>query len=71
MDKLEPCPFCGNPKVELTEYDISGEKHIECDDCGVCVCFDVGLSRDEVTELWNRQPRPVSDSSAGGGGIDG
>jgi len=49
---LAPCPFCGG-SVEYQHFDISGEHHFTCTDCGTVTMFDVDLSPALAVERWN------------------
>lgn len=72
MDKLKPCPFCGEqPKV----YDPKGRRiawHVFCDNCScegpVSFGDELVETRQQAIDTWNRRatekPLPEIDGSA-------
>ena len=53
MDKLKPCPFCGNENVEANDRRIYAQVTCgRCDAAGPC-CNDL----EEAIERWNAVPR--------------
>ncbi len=54
--ELKPCPFCGG-KVFFHHNvrEMTGENQVECDECGVLVCFDVDMDEAQIEEAWNRR----------------
>lgn len=56
--ELLPCPFCGGDEVEYQQLAVSGEHHVECQQCGVLVAFPVDLTPEEVVIRWNRRETP-------------
>lgn len=64
VEKLKPCPFCGNDTVRAiiteTDYAYEGEEidgdvsiYINCYDCGIeCVPCESG---DKAIEAWNNR----------------
>lgn len=50
---MKGCPFCGSNDVEYSECPFSGEKFIECYSCGILVCFNVDLDKEDVLVHWD------------------
>ena len=56
MDKLLPCPFCGNEDIKI-KYDF-GNHNIECTRCCVemIICGEpCGTDRQDAIDQWNRR----------------
>lgn len=63
MDKLKPCPFCGETKLRIQSYsDVMNEMHqgfIECMTCSASLWGPPRKSHpvaiDSAIEAWNRR----------------
>ena len=58
-DKLKPCPFCGGEAV-LTNGWFSGERRVECLDCGVMTKIEFSenplvTASEQAIKAWNRR----------------
>lgn len=58
MDKLKPCPFCGE-EVSIRETGFGVVKVVECKNCNVRFVFPWNKAENnvELRELWNRRAR--------------
>ena len=63
MDKLKPCPFCGEEaEYRFTEFDEYGETVLHYIYCKVC---DAEISKDtqqEAITAWNTRWQPTCES---------
>lgn len=57
MDKLEPCPFCGDDDIE--HYADGGAFVIQCGGCGIA--GGIGGNINEATARWNTRATSAKD----------
>ena len=60
MEKLEPCPFCGNKDVYITPlYDQTGWMtdyyKVVCEECNIAFEGGEGVGVDAVVKAWNKR----------------
>lgn len=56
MDKLEPCPFCGNKDVILADYRLVGNSTCWVITCLHCRLAMSGANKQLLLNLWNTRP---------------
>lgn len=54
IDKLKPCPFCGE-NVEKQTGTVMGTTMFICRKCGADVCFFGAECGSKATDAWNRR----------------
>ena len=54
MNKLKPCPFCGN-NVEMIGVNNGNPFVIWCENCGLEFGIDKDFYTYQVIEAWNRR----------------
>lgn len=54
-EKLKPCPFCGNQKMEKRTAPFNGTQMFVCDKCGADVCFYGAEYEPKESRAWNRR----------------
>ena len=61
MDKLKPCPFCGNRNVKIVISPLHSTNMFVCRKCGADVCFCGAEHQPKATEAWNRRTKNATD----------
>ena len=64
LRKLKPCPFCGNPRVEVVRYGADG-RNLHRDRYAVLCRYDPGCGAEsghwhsimEAVYMWNQRKR--------------
>ena len=59
MEELKPCPFCGG-QAKLKHYKLRNNDwwYVACEGCNIVLdplFFNVGQTKEEVIEKWNRR----------------
>ena len=57
MEKLKPCPFCGETNVEVRTDDNGLSWYVFCKECGLVCGFSV--SKESVEKGWNMRAQAI------------
>ena len=57
MEKLKPCPFCGETNVEVRTDDNGLSWYVFCKECGLVCGFSV--SKESVEKGWNMRAEAI------------
>ena len=60
MEKLKPCPFCGESDIDIRTDDDGLSWYAFCNDCGVMCGYS--MTKEDVINAWNKRAVVIEDN---------